>query len=131
MLKDRRRVGWLVFAGVEGQRKWAEGQRKLVEKARESWSRRGLALGAWRAADPEEARTGDAAAPVVWRTRASGRGMPERVRQPREESGPGVTTLTVVGEDSPATKGKSRLLFFLWGLCKFCGRRLSIKIELF
>ena len=32
-LKDRRRVGWLVFPFVDGQR-------KLVEKARESWSRR-------------------------------------------------------------------------------------------
>ena len=114
--------------GVEGQRKRVEeeeelllgvdGQRKLVEKARESWSRRGPALGAWRAADPEEAWTGDAAAPVVWKTRASSRGVPERVRRPREESGPGVTRLTVGGEDSPATQGKSRLLFFLWGLCK-------------
>ena len=86
---------------------------------------------AWRAADPEEARTGDAAAPVVWRTRASGRGVPERVRWPREESGPDGTTLTAGGEDSPATKGKSRLLFFLGVCVNVCGRRLSIKIESF
>ena len=44
-------------------------------------------LSAWRAAEPEEARTGDAAAPVVGRTCAFGREVPERVRRPRKESG--------------------------------------------
>ena len=58
------------------------------------WScARGLASGL-----STEARTGDAAAPVVWWTCACGRGVPERVRRPRAESGPGATTPTVVGE---------------------------------
>ena len=63
-----------------------------------------------------EARTGDAAAPVVWWTCASERGVPERVRRPRERSGPGATTLTVVGEGLTGHQGKS-LLFFRVFVC--------------
>ena len=84
----------------------------------------------WRAAEPGEARSRDTTAPVAQRTRASGREVPERVRRPRTESGPGGTTLRVVGEDSPATtKGKLRLPFFLsLGFCVTdCGRRLWVK----
>ena len=87
-----------------------EGQGSRAESGGE-WS-------TWRAAEPEEARSGDAAAPVVQRTRASGREVPDRVRRPRTESGPGGTTLTVVGEDSPASEREVAtpfLSFFLWG----------------
>ena len=73
----------------------------------------------WRAAEPEEARSRDAAAPVEQRTRASGREVPERVRRPRTESGPGGTTLTVVGEDSPANEREvvTPFLSFIGVLC--------------
>ena len=64
-----------------------------------------------------EARTGDAAAPVVWWTYASGRGVPERVRRPRERSGPGATTLTVVGEG--LTGHKREVPSFLLGFCMY------------
>ena len=62
-----------------------------------------------------EARTGDVAAPVVWWACASGRGVPERVRRPREKSGPGATTLTVVGEG--LTGHKREVPTFLSGFC--------------
>ena len=77
-----------------------------------SWScARGLAGGL-----STEARTGDAAAPVVWWTCAPGRGVPERVRQPRGRSEPGATKLTVGGErDSTATQRE--VLLFLIFVC--------------
>ena len=58
---------------------------------------------------------GDAAAPVVWWTCASGRGVPERVHRPRGRSEPGATTLTVVGEG--LTGHKREVLSFLLGFC--------------
>ena len=80
---------------------------------------RGLASGLY-----TEARTGDAAAPVVWWTCAPGRGVPERVRRPRERSEPGATTLTVGGGGLDGHQGKS-LLFF--GLLYVCLWRQSVK----
>uniref|UniRef100_A0A8C4QPS4 VPS37 C-terminal domain-containing protein n=1 Tax=Eptatretus burgeri TaxID=7764 RepID=A0A8C4QPS4_EPTBU len=64
-----------------------------------------------------EARTADTTAPVVWWTRASERGVPERVRRPREESGPGATTPTDVREGLDGKQG-SRHFAFPLGLCK-------------
>jgi len=70
----------------------------------------------------------DAAAPVVWRTCAFGRGVSERARRPREESGPGATTPTVVGGGLDGPKGSHHFLFgvykggssFLWAfVCVF------------
>ena len=62
---------------------------------------------------------GDAAATVVRWTRAFGRGVPERVRGPRKESGPGATTPTVAGETTRRTQREVATPFhFLWGLCK-------------
>ena len=61
---------------------------------------------------------GDAAAPVVWWTCASGRGVPERVRRPREESGAGATTPTDVGEGLDGPQGSHHFLFgVLYGGC--------------
>ena len=56
---------------------------------------------------------------VVWWTCAFGRGVPERVRGPREESGPGATTPTVVGERTRRTHREvATPLFSLGFLCK-------------
>ncbi len=66
-----------------------------------------------------ETRTGGAAVPAVGWTRASERGVPERVRRPREESGPGATTPEGLEERSPSgTTRSGKSPPFLWGLCK-------------
>ena len=88
-----------------------------------SWSyARGVASGLSR-----EARTGDAAAPVVWWTCASERGVPERVRRPRERSGPGATTPTVMGEGLTGHQGKS-LLFFRVFVCMLWRRVQQVEL---
>ena len=69
---------------------------------------------------------GDAAATVVWWTRTFVRGVPERVRGPRKESGPGATTPTVAGERTRRTQREVATPFLSLGFCvNDCAWRLS------